>query len=141
MVQQSRWAIWAAMAVSLLVYLSIPLFMPAPPMTYETTDFGVLFTVLGVIAVLTSVASLLLRRAIVIQPLQNGTLDPESEAGAQRLTQGFVVTWALSEAVAVYGLVLYLLTRQVQLMVPFIMMSACLLMFHAPRHLEAAERR
>jgi len=141
MVQQSRWAIWAAMAVSLLVYLSIPLFMPAPPMAYETTDFGVLFTVLGVVAVLTSVASLVLRRAIVIQPLQTGTLDPESAAGAQRLTQAFVLTWAMSEAVAICGLVLYLLTRQVQLMVPFIMMSACLLVFHAPRHLEAAARR
>jgi uncharacterized membrane protein YhaH (DUF805 family) len=141
MVHQSRWAIWAAMAVSLLVYLAIPLFLPAPPMAYETTDFGVLFTALGVVAVLTSVASLLLRRAVVIQPLQRGTLDPDSATGAQRLTQALVLTWALSEAVAIYGLVLYLLTRQVQLMVPFIMMSACLLVVHAPRHMEAGARR
>ncbi len=137
MVNQTRWAIWAAMAVSLIIYLCIPLIVPAPPMAYETTDFGVLFTAVGVVAVLTSVASVVLRRALLIQPLRTGVLDPESIEGAQRMTQGFILTWALSEAVAIYGVFLYVLTRQVQLMVPFIAMSAALLVVHAPRPVDA----
>ncbi len=137
MTNQSRWAIWAAMACSLIVYLSIPLFLPAPSMTYEATDFGILFTAMGVVAVLTSVVSLVMRRMLVVQPIRTRALDPRSPDGMQRLSQALLLTWVLSEAVALYGLVLYLVTRQVQLMVPFVMMSAFLLVVHAPRGVEA----
>ncbi len=124
------WMIWGSMLMSLAVYGALPLLLAGETPNAETASS--LAPILGLVALGLAVASVVLRRTLLDAPLAAGEIDPETPEGAQRIQVGFVVAWVLSEAVGIFGLVLWFLGRDTALLGGFLAASAVLLALHAP---------
>src|SRR5262245_30697563 len=126
--QQVNLFVWAALALSQLVYL----FIPAPPRENTGEISGAFPLVLGIVAVLQAIliAGLLQLRAF--KPIQAGQLDPTSKAGAAQLFTTLMIAWVLAESVAIYGLVLRFLQFPLTTSLPFSLAGAFLLFLGRP---------
>jgi hypothetical protein len=125
------WILWGAMLMSLVVYGVMPLLLVGTEFPGDETA-ATLAPILVVLGLGLAVASFVLRRLLLDRPLAAGTLDPETPEGAQQIQVAFVVAWVLSEAVGIFGFVLWFLGRDATLLYGFLVASAGLLALHAP---------
>lgn len=105
------------MLVSMAAYGGGALLMAqkGPP---QWEQYSVFVYVLGAIAVTEPLVIVLLRRMLFFTPLEAGEFEDEDDViGAYWTTS--IVTWALAESIAIYGLVVTVLTRLVELFFPF----------------------
>ena len=79
-------------------------------------------------------ATFVLRGRLITRPLASRELDPASADGARRLQGALVLVWALSESVAVQGLLVWLLSGSWSLLLSFLGMAAFSFVCHAPRN-------
>jgi len=87
---------------------------------------------LAFISFTTAIATVVIRRLRLVGPIQQGTLDPRSNAGMAAAFPHFIVLLMLSESVGIYGLVLTFLSGEFAYAVPFIAGAIALLFFHRP---------
>lgn len=132
MLTQQLWILWAALIASLLVYAAIPLVLPAAEGEARAADTAGVGAAVA-FAVMAVLGSLALRRLALVRPLARGALELGSRAGQTRLYTVSMLCWALSEAVGIVGLLLFLLYRRPELCYPFLAAALGLLLFHAPR--------
>jgi hypothetical protein len=126
------WLIWASLVGALAVYGLIPVFVPLPaePSSAPQTP---LTMALAIVAVGTAVASIAVRRVALVGPIHRGELDPSTESGVARFFAISLVSWALSESIGLYGLVLFFLFRVSGPLYLFLAVAFVLLLYHAPR--------
>ena len=129
------WILWGSLVTSLIVYLGIALagvgLQSGEPSA--SGSWQLLAAILGVLAGGVAVGTFVLRSALLTRPVRAGVVDPSTPAGAQRIQTAYIVVWVLSEAVGIWGLVLWLLSASWSLFLPFLAGSALLLLLHAPR--------
>ena len=98
---------------------------------------AMLFEVMAIVAVANVVLIVVIRRSMVapsIAALRNSTGDV---AALNRWRVGYLVTYALCEAVALYGLILRIMGFSFRLVVPFYLASVILMIYFSPRSVEA----
>jgi hypothetical protein len=127
--QMIRWA----MLVSVLLYVAVGEFAARPPAAPPNL---LLFYVLTFMAV-TMVAVIMMLRRLFIKPAVDalGTLDT-SPVIVNRWRTGYIVSYALSEAIALYGLVLRFLGFTLSQVAPFYVAGIILLLLLSPRRSE-----
>ena len=124
--QQTLRIVWMAMAAAVATYAVVLLAILSPATAPPDTQAELLHNVLTVGGIAVGALSLWWRRQFL------GS-DPEAPAlTVARLQSSAIVLWALSEAVALVGFVLAILTRNVWEFVPFGLASVALLVLHHP---------
>lgn len=129
--------IWFAMLLSLLIYLILGIFAGEKiqiPMDAGTLDtLKSVFYVLGFITFAGTryLRNLLLRGNNSIKPAFPSAGSPAPAVG--KYTMVSIITWAMCESIAVYGLVLFLLGKNAADLYLFIGVSALGLLFYRPR--------
>jgi len=126
------WILWGSMLMSLVVYGVMPILLTEPLEGFGAETATTLAPILVMLGLGLAVASFVLRKLLLDRPLAAGTLDPDTPEGAQRIQTGFIVAWVLSEAVGIFGLVLWFLGRDTSLLYGFLAAGAVLLALHAP---------
>ncbi len=84
-------------------------------------------------AISTIVAIVVLRRVMVLRAEKGLATQPLNSVLLQRWRAGYIFTYALSEAVALYGLVLRLTGFTLSQVLPFYAVSLILMIFFSPR--------
>jgi hypothetical protein len=73
-------------------------------------------------------------RRMMVQPAEGALAGhPEDPAALARWRTGYLITYALSEAAALYGLVLHFLGFSLVQVAPFLITGFVLILFYAPR--------
>ena len=120
--------VWSALAISQVIYLSLP----APPRESPANLLGVFPLALGVVAFAESVGMVALLRIRAFNPIQTGRLDPLSQKGVTELFTTLILAWMLAESIAIYGLVLRFLGFGMAYSSPFAAAGAFLLFLGRP---------
>jgi len=94
---------------------------------------AMLFQILAVVAVVNIVVILIVRHSMVMPALVVLQRDPGDSAASRRWRGGYIVTYALCEAIALYGFVLRIMGFSYRMIVPFYLASFILLIFLSPR--------
>jgi F0F1-type ATP synthase membrane subunit c/vacuolar-type H+-ATPase subunit K len=123
--------------VHLAILLSIPLYALlgefAGPSPGAAGDFGFLHKVLLAVTV-ASFGIFTLMRITMVRPAEDAlSRNPDDATAIGRWTTGSIVTYALSESVAIFGLVVRLLGGNFAQAVPFYAAAFLLLIFVVPR--------
>jgi len=122
-------AIQIAMLVSIVLYVLVGERVGSVPRLNDPTIFYVLsmatVTIVGVI--------LVVRRTLVAHSAGILRERPSDATTLGRWRAGYVMTYALSEAIALFGLVLRMIGFSLSQVVPFYIAGFILLLFYGPR--------
>lgn len=139
--QKKMKIVWAAISVSIVLYLAVGNFIPARTGLDETL-MKILPLVFGFIAVSTVGASFFIRKtflaeAKLIEKLYGGTpADSPTETGLDaaiaHLSTFNLITWAMYESIAVYGLVLAILGGPLWMLILFCTVALFLMVANRP---------
>ncbi len=136
--------IWVALVMAVFVYGFVATWFPGGggESARASDPDSSLATTLAVVAACVSGVSLMLR-PIFFGGFQKGTLTLDSPAGARRFITGNIVCFALSESVAIFGLILALSGHPREDWLVFFAATFILMMIHIPLagRFEAKERR
>ncbi len=119
--------------VALLVSVGLYAFIadrlgPAP----KVVSAAFIYSIAAVAA--SMVGAILLVRRIMLKPAESTlTRDPENAAALKRWRAGYIVTFALSETVVLYGVVLRFAGLGLRQVVPFFVAGFILMLFFGPR--------
>jgi F0F1-type ATP synthase membrane subunit c/vacuolar-type H+-ATPase subunit K len=91
------------------------------------------FRVLALLSVATVAVIFLLRRKLVKSAEEVLSAQPEDAAAVARWRSGYLITYAFSEAIALYGLVLHFMGFGFSQVLPFFIAGFVLILFYAPR--------
>jgi hypothetical protein len=93
----------------------------------------VVFKILVLLAVGNVVAIFVLRRKLVKSAEQTLSVQPDDADAVARWRSGYIITYAFSEVVALYGLVLHFTGFTFVQVLPFFIAGFVLILFYAPR--------
>ena len=128
-------AIQIAMLLSVAIFVLAGEMIGSIPRLSDPTLFYALslatITIVGVI--------LVVRRTLVLQSAVTLAARPNDVATLSRWRAGYVLTYALSEAVAMFGLVLRLIGFSLSQVASFYIAGFILLLFFGPRRPATAE--
>jgi hypothetical protein len=127
--------IWFAMLVSLVIYLFVGLQITNNLETsVNEKTYSVFKTVLYMLTCLILIATWYLRKFLLfrtVQPVQaTQALD---HPALQRYFIGAVISWALSEGIGVFGLILFLLGRNAMDLYILILIAAIAMFLYRPK--------
>ncbi len=128
--------VWGALVVSLVLYVVVLVLLLGQPGTAAVTDAATMRYLFMGLTVANVAVIFIFRRNLPPSDAGPGRPAPDPQA----VFTTYVVCWALSEAVALYGLVLGLLTRSLDQAQPFFIVGAALLLWQRPRGEHFAER-
>ena len=122
-----------AMLVSVAFYGVIATLLPASGEPNPTVFYA--FTGIAVV----EVAGIFVMRRTLISPWQTGAMpQPEEGKVSVKPATALIIIYCLSEAVAVYGLVLHFLGFSLSQVAPFFLAGMVLLFFFEPRRVMGA---
>lgn len=123
--------IWGAMLSSMGIYVLMT-FILQPPEGFEPAEnFQVMFIALGGVAAVDSVLALLARPFLFFKKLE-GEQVARDDAMARYHTS-CVISWAMAEAIAILGFVLFMLSYEQWIIFPFVGVGALLMLILFPR--------
>jgi len=118
--------IWGSMFMSLSIFALIPTLIPS---TAQPTP-GMLYIIAGV-ALMDVAMSFAMPWSMFSKPLKERTLPPEKVEATFKSTR--VIAFGMSEAVGIFGLVLYFLGEPALVTYLFVALAAVTLTLHFPR--------
>jgi F0F1-type ATP synthase membrane subunit c/vacuolar-type H+-ATPase subunit K len=124
MMQIIQWAF----LVSIVLYAVITKMLPA-----SVAPNVLVFRILMLLSVGTVAMIFALRRKLVKPAEQILSVQPEDAGALARWRTGYLITYAFSEAVALYGLVLHFMGFTFAQVAPFFIAGFVLMLFYAPR--------
>jgi hypothetical protein len=122
-----------AMLVSVVVYVLTMRLLPS-----GTPAQPPIFYVMALLAIMCVAALLTLRRIFVQRAETRLATQPEDRRALAQWRTGYLVTYCLSEAIALYGLVLHSLGFAFSQVVPFCLAGFVLILFYRPRRPSSA---
>lgn len=100
----------------------------------DSKAVSLVFTYSIVVLAASMIAGILLVRRIIVKPAETTLAgDSENVVALNRWRIGYVATFALSEAVALYGVLLRFAGLEFQQVVPFLLAGFILMLFFGPR--------
>jgi hypothetical protein len=125
---------------ALIFAIAVYMFIGERVAAASTGPFNaMLFQALAVLAVVNVVLILIVRRSMVTPAMASLKTSPSDISALNRWRGGYIATYALCEAVALYGFVLRVLGFSYRMVVPFFLASFILMIFFSPR-IPAVER-
>jgi len=113
--------IWVAFLSSLVIYALLPLLLRLPPQTPESGFRLVLTIALGLAAL------------FIMSIVRRLAQTADHPVNRERVVLTRLVSWSLAEAIALFGVVLYVLFHQPLHLYPFLVVAFGLLLLLAPR--------
>jgi hypothetical protein len=130
-------AIQIAMLVSVVLYVAVGEGIGSGP----RLNHSVLFYVLSLVTITIVGVILVVRRTLVLQSAEALAARPNDAATLGRWRAGHIMTYALSEAIAIFGLVLRILGFTLSQVASFYIAGFILLLFFGPRRPAVSEVR
>lgn len=122
-------AVQIAMLVSVILYVAVGEGIGSVP----RLNNPVLFYVLSLVTITIVGVILVVRRTLVLQSAVTLATRPNDTATLSRWRAGHIMTYALSEAIAIFGLVLRLIGFSLSQVWSFYIAGFILLLFFGPR--------
>jgi F0F1-type ATP synthase membrane subunit c/vacuolar-type H+-ATPase subunit K len=120
--------IQGAFLMSIVLYAVMTKILPA-----GLAPDVLLFKMLSLLSIVTVAAIFLLRGKLVKSAEQILSVQPDDTAALARWRTGYVITYAFSEAIALYGLVLHFMGFAFVQVLPFFIAGFVMILFYAPR--------
>ena len=117
-----------AMLASIVFYAGI---CRAIPSTASANP--IMLRAISVLAVMDVVAIVVLRRLLLSKAAAALAAQPSDEKALARYRTGYIVIYAVSESISLYGVVLHFLGFPFGQVAPFLLASFLLIMFFRPR--------
>lgn len=124
--------VWFVLLVSQVLYLALPYVVELEGRRPDTGFLSPFTLALAAIAVVTAAGTLVYRRRALVEPIQSGRLDPTSPSGAVHAFSPIILNLVLTESIAIYGLVLGLLSGSATRGLPFAIGAFVLMWVHRP---------
>jgi len=121
--------VWGALLASVAMYVLVG---EQVGRHHPTVDLMV-FRMIAVVAIVTVGLIFGVRRVIVLRALQTLADRPDDAAAGMRWRGGYIITFALCEAIALYGFVLRILGFTLNQVAPFYIGGVLLLLYFGPR--------
>jgi hypothetical protein len=122
-------AVWGALLASIILYVFI-----GERITHTAPRMGMLFfQVIAAVALLTVAMIFVLRRVMIAKAVEILAAQPNEAQAVGRWRGGYMATFALCEAIALYGFLLRVQGFILKEVFPFYLAGAILLLFFAPR--------
>ncbi len=104
--------IWSALALSLIMYvLAVPYLLRDTPIEFSPETYAGLRIIMYVLSFATLAASWLVRRTLLAARPSSRQNKSGQHPAVQRYTTAMIVALAMTEAIAIYGLILFLLGK------------------------------
>ena len=134
-------AIKVVRAIQIAMLVSVALFVLTGEMVGTIPRFSdpTLFYALSLATITIVGVILVVRRTLVLQSATTLAVRPDDLPTLNRWRAGYVMTYALSEAIAMFGLVLRLIGFSLSQVASFYIAGIILLLFFGPRRPVAAE--
>lgn len=135
------WIIWAALLAAIFIYYVVMYFMVQAGDAPEDPDMSMITTMTGAFAavsVMQGIGASVVRNAMFFRRFEAGGFESLLQLNAVYLTTS-IVTWALVEAIAIYGFVLSILTYELIYIQAFSVPAVILMLFYRPRLVPLAE--
>ncbi len=124
--QKTLWVIWSVFVYSIVLYLGGAYFF----LDSSVSNPGVVPAVAGVTILLSVVSGVM---SVVIRvKLLSTSLDMNSDKDVQKYQTISIINWALSESIAVFGLILAVISGVFYYAIPYCVVSLVLLILHRP---------
>ncbi len=120
--------IQGAFLMSIVLYAVMTKILPA-----GLAPDVLLFKMLSLLSIVTVAAIFLLRGKLVKSAEQILSVQPDDTAALARWRSGYVITYAFSEVIALYGLVLHFMGFAFVQVLPFFIAGFVMILFYAPR--------
>jgi hypothetical protein len=115
---------------SLVVYVAVAHVAQVVP--NQNAPISLLFPVFVALSIAIAIATIIIRRRALSEPIQAGRLDPSTPQGLQAAFTPFILNLVLSESVGIYGLVLAFLSAQPLYSAGFSAAAIALMFVHRP---------
>src|SRR5262245_6653934 len=122
--------LWWGLLASQLVYVVVA--YAKAPLRPAAVPIEILTIALALVSVATAVGTTIYRRKALADPIQAGRLDPGTPQGLAKAFVPFIINLAFSESVALYGLLLTLLSGRMIYCAAFTAGSLVLFYVHRP---------
>ncbi len=133
--QKNFWIIWGAFVSSIIIYIVIAYTMISRVTSPDIADSYMYMTAIITIicSIISAISSIILRAKLINSSIEDGTLDIKSEEGLKKYLTLSVINWVLSESIAVFGLIMMVLSGVFYYVIPYCVVSIALLIIHIPR--------
>ncbi len=118
------------LAGAVVMYLFVILRIPS-----STAPNPVVFRAIGVVAIIEAVLIFAIRRVWLLHVELMLETQPQNPNALLRWRKGYIVTYALSLAIALYGVVLHFLGFSLSQISPFFLAGFVLIVFIGPRRM------
>ncbi|MBW2540963.1 MAG: hypothetical protein JRF15_02635 [Deltaproteobacteria bacterium] len=122
--------LWWVLIGSLVVYVAVAHVAQVVP--NQNAPISLLFPVFVALSIAIAIATIIIRRRALSEPIQAGRLDPSTPQGLQAAFTPFILNLVLSESVGIYGLVLAFLSAQPLYSAGFSAAAIALMFVHRP---------
>lgn len=129
---KNLWFIWIAFVFAVFLYVVIGFFLQGTVLL-EPTQVKTLEWVFFALSLVCAAGALLLRWKGIHEPIQMKTLDLNTTAGQTKYLTLSILAWALSESIAIFGLVMTILSGNFYTGLPYSLASLILLALQTPR--------
>ncbi len=119
-----------ALLASIVLYVGLAAILSTPP---GRPPAPILLIALTFLAVMNVLVIMVMRRVFVSKAEEILRTNPEDAGALMRWRSGYIVTYAIAESVALYGLVLHFLGFTHVEVTPFFLAGFVLLVFFPPR--------
>lgn len=129
---KNLWFIWIAFVFAVFLYVVIGFFLQGTVLL-EPTQVKTLEWVFFALSLSCGTGALLLRWKGIHEPIQMKTLNPQTIEGFQKYLMFSLIAWSLTESIAIFGLVMTILSGNFYAGLPYSAASLILLALQTPR--------
>ena len=126
--------LWWMLCISQLVYIQVVYTMP-PSQDLQGVPDGI-FPALLSVAIIIALGTIIYRRRALVLPIQSGQLDLNTKEGLAKAFTPFILNLVLSQAVAIYGLVLSIMSGEPGYTLGFVAAALVLMYIHRPTSID-----
>lgn len=116
-----------ALAAAVVLYLFVILRLPS-----SATPNPIIHRVLTVVCVTLAIGTFVLRKTLVLRAEDALRKQPQDAMALARWRVGYIVIYALSLSIALYGLALHFLGFSISAVVPFLLVGFALILYFRP---------
>ncbi|HOJ59048.1 MAG TPA: hypothetical protein PK878_02065 [bacterium] len=128
---KNLWLIWIAFIVAVFMYLVVG-FSLQGMVLLQPDLIQILGMVFFALSLICAAGALLLRWKGIHEPIQMKTLDPQTIEGSQKYLMFSILAWALTETIAIFGLVMMIISGNFYTGLPYSAASLILLALQMP---------
>ena len=123
--------LWLVLLLSQVLYLVVAHILPRESSS-SPTNVTLVSLVLAVFSIGLAALTVVLRRRMLIAPIQAGQLDPNTPEGFPKAYVPFMMNIVLTESISINGFVIALLSREPERAYPFAIAAFALMYYHRP---------